>query len=123
MHIPGIAPCFLYMNDDMFLAAPVSKEHFFDRHGNLRLQMTRNPAPNNKRAKHNVWHASVSHTNALINKFYYPTEDPASVQHMYVHHACYFMRTDVSTASPTSTMPMMLLHVHVHTGGVLGVRS
>ena len=96
--VPGLAPCFLYMNDDMFLAAPVAPAHFFDRHGNLRVHMSGSPAPNLARMRENLWHASVGNTNALLNRFYYPTQDPYAVPHMYVQHACYFMRTDILRA-------------------------
>jgi len=95
-NIPGIAPCFLYMNDDMFLGAPIQPSHFSDNHGNLRLQMSSFQAPNFERMEQNLWHASVGNTNAMINRFYYPDEDPYSIKHQYVQHACYFMRTDVS---------------------------
>ena len=95
-NIPGIAPCFLYMNDDMFLGAPIQRSHFFDNHGNLRLQMSSFQAPNFERMKQNLWHASVGNTNAMLNRFYYPEEDPYSIKHQYVQHACYFMRSDVS---------------------------
>ena len=94
-NIPGLAPCFLYMNDDMFLGAPVRPAHFFDRHGNLRVHMSGSAAPNFPRMRENLWHASVGNTNAMLNRFYYPTQDPYAVPHMYVQHTCYFMRTDI----------------------------
>ena len=94
-NIPGLAPCFLYMNDDMFLGAPVAPAHFFDRHGNLRVHMSGSAAPNFARMRENLWHASVGNTNAVLNRFYYPTQDPYAVPHMYVQHTCYFMRTDI----------------------------
>lgn len=93
--IPGLSECFLYMNDDMFLGAPVRPAHFFDRHGNLRVHMSGSAAPNFPRMRENLWHASVGNTNAMLNRFYYPTQDPYAVPHMYVQHTCYFMRTDI----------------------------
>ena len=84
------------MNDDMFLGAPISKSHFYDNHGNLRLHMSTAMAPQPQKMKENLWHAAVGNSNALINQFYYPGYDPQSIQHHYVQHACYFMRKDVS---------------------------
>jgi len=94
-NIPGIAPCFLYLNDDMFLAAPVSKDAFFDEHGNLKLSMSRGfIAPMKEKMRHNLWHRSVGTSNNIINSYYYPdAKDP--VKHHYVSHICYFMRTDI----------------------------
>ena len=94
-NIPDVAPCFLYLNDDMFLGAPVSKDTFFDEHGNLKLSMSKGfIAPMYEKMKHNIWHRSVGNSNNLINSYYYP-DAAEPVKHNYAAHVCYFMRTDV----------------------------
>ena len=94
--IPDLAPCFLYMNDDMFLGAPVTKETFFDRYGNLRLHMSRGFfAPMKEKAQGNAWHRCVLNSNRLLNAYYYPDKDPDEVRHPYAAHTCYFMRKDI----------------------------
>jgi len=94
-NIPDIAPCFLYLNDDMFLGSPVSKDTFFDEHGNLKLSMSRGfIAPMYDRMRHNLWHKSVGTSNDIINSYYYP-DSKEPVKHNYVAHVCYFMRTDI----------------------------
>ena len=115
-NIPGIAPCFLYLNDDMFLAAPISKDRFFDEHGNLKIDMSRGfVAPMKDRMRSNLWHRSVGNSNDLINKYYYPdAKEP--VKHSYVSHTCYFMRTDVCRHTSThSTIFGSLQHCAAHT--------
>ena len=94
-NIPGIAPCFLYLNDDMFLGAPIPKNLFFDEHGNLKLHMSQGfTAPMVDKMRHNIWHRSVGTSNDLLNSYYYP-DAKTPVKHSYVSHTCYFMRTDV----------------------------
>jgi len=95
-NIPNIAPCFLYLNDDMLLGSPVSRDTFFDKHGNLKLHMSRGyRAPMKEKMAVNGWHRSVGFSNTLLNQYYYPDKDPNSVTHQYAAHTCYFMRTDI----------------------------
>ncbi|KAH3764480.1 sugar phosphotransferase [Pelomyxa schiedti] len=93
-NIPGLAPCLLYMNDDMFLGHEVSKEFFFDpRTGIINFFMSSRLAPATAEMKTNKWHASVGFSNSLLNSYYNP-ETP-HLEHHYVGHNCYFMRHDV----------------------------
>lgn len=107
-NIPDIAPCFLYLNDDMFLGAPIPKNLFFDEHGNLKLHMSKGfTAPMVDKMKHNIWHRSVGSSNDLLNSYYYP-DTKVPVKHSYVSHTCYFMRTDVCDAAVFSKAPLFL---------------
>jgi len=94
-NIPGLAPCLLYLNDDMFLAAPLSKDTFFDREGHLKLPMSKGfIAPMVEKMKHNTWHQLMGHSNDVLNSYYYPNAvEP--VKHAYPAHVCYFMRRDI----------------------------
>ena len=115
-NIPGIAPCFLYLNDDMFLGAPIPKDLFFDEHGNLKLHMSQGfTAPMVEKMKHNIWHRSVGTSNDLLNSYYHP-DAKTPVKHSYVSHTCYFMRTDVC-------FRLFPFHHHIMTLDVLTLRT
>eukprot|EP01105_Mastigella_eilhardi_P001730 TRINITY_DN1209_c0_g1_i2.p1 TRINITY_DN1209_c0_g1~~TRINITY_DN1209_c0_g1_i2.p1 ORF type:complete len:269 (-),score=56.52 TRINITY_DN1209_c0_g1_i2:66-872(-) len=93
--IPGLAPCFIYFNDDMFLAHPIAKEMFIDPDtGFQRLLMSSGyVAPMPEKMKTNLWHRSVGNSNEIISSYYYPGKD--DTRHPYVGHVCYFMRKDI----------------------------
>jgi hypothetical protein len=91
-HIPGLTDCFLYLNDDFYLARPVELAQFVDSaSGKLRLYVDRYSAPEEKEMKHNIWHRSVARMNTLINEHYRPGSQEV-VRHNYAGHSCYFMR-------------------------------
>ncbi|KAH3762748.1 n-acetylglucosamine-1-phosphotransferase subunits alpha beta [Pelomyxa schiedti] len=93
-NIPGLAPCLLYLNDDMFLGSNVTKDYFFDPETgiqNVFFSHTKAPAWNAMRT--NKWHASVGFSNSLFNSYYNPTN--LTLEHHYTGHNCYFMRQDV----------------------------
>ncbi|KAH3757246.1 sugar phosphotransferase [Pelomyxa schiedti] len=93
-NIPGLAPCLLYLNDDMFLGRPIPQDFYFNPDtGKLNLFMSKTMAPNAEKMQKNLWHASVGFSNSLLNKWYNPEEEDK--EHNYVSHFCYFMRQDV----------------------------
>ncbi|KAH3764412.1 sugar phosphotransferase [Pelomyxa schiedti] len=94
--IPGLAPCIVYLNDDMFLANYISKDLFIDSHsGAQKLVLSEGYiAPMEEKMRSNLWHRSVGTSNELISKFYYPNATKV-VPHRYVGHVCYFMRKDI----------------------------
>jgi len=94
-NVPGLAPCLLYLNDDMFLAAPVERDTFFDKEGHLKLPMSKGfIAPMVEKMKHNTWHKLMGHSNDVLNSYYYP-DASEPVKHAYPAHVCYFMRRDI----------------------------
>ncbi|KAH3762289.1 sugar phosphotransferase [Pelomyxa schiedti] len=95
-NIPGIAPCFVYLNDDMFFGRAIPKDHFFnpvEKH--LKVYMESAMAPNPERAKKNSWFRSVGHSNDLINAYYNP-EATTVIKHHFAGHYCYFINTEIS---------------------------
>jgi hypothetical protein len=95
VHIPGLAPCLLYLNDDMFLAREIPKDFYWDEHGNLRLYMSGGYiAPMYEKMRSNLWHRSVGTSNELLTRYYYPNAT-TQVKHPYVGHTCYNMRRDI----------------------------
>eukprot|EP00727_Mastigamoeba_balamuthi_P004961 m51a1_g14463 hypothetical protein (371) ;mRNA; f:662529-663990 len=95
VHIPGLAPCLLYMNDDMFLARPIPRDLYYDEHGNLKLGMSSGyVAPMPEKMRTNLWHRSVGTSNELLSRYYYPNSS-RPVKHPYAGHTCYFMRRDI----------------------------
>ncbi|KAH3732348.1 Stealth protein CR1, conserved region 1 [Pelomyxa schiedti] len=94
-NIPDLAPCLLYMNDDMFLAREIPRNFYFNPdNGVLNLYMSRAfTAPMKDKMAFHAWHASIGFSNELLNAWYHPEnkEEP----HKYVAHHCYFMRHDV----------------------------
>ncbi|KAH3745132.1 Stealth protein CR4, conserved region 4 [Pelomyxa schiedti] len=94
--IPGLAPCFLYMNDDFFLGRDTPKDHFIDPNtGGLKLYMDGFLAPETERMKTNTWHRSVAKSNDLINAYYYPNSN-STVRHNYAGHHCYFIKKHIA---------------------------
>eukprot|EP01105_Mastigella_eilhardi_P027902 TRINITY_DN8868_c0_g1_i1.p1 TRINITY_DN8868_c0_g1~~TRINITY_DN8868_c0_g1_i1.p1 ORF type:complete len:366 (-),score=95.11 TRINITY_DN8868_c0_g1_i1:19-1116(-) len=94
-NIPGVAPCILYMNDDMFLAREIPQDFYFvPGTARLKLYMSKGfVAPMKEKMKINTWHASVGHSNEILNRFYHA--DNLEYNHNYVGHHCYFMSTDI----------------------------
>ena len=71
-HIPGIAPCWFYQNDDFAFGRPVRLPEWIDlATGRQRLAFDSWRAPETKLMQRNIWHASVGYSNGLLNKFYY----------------------------------------------------
>jgi len=94
-NIPDLAPCILYLNDDMFLAAPVKRDTFFNSEGHLKLPMSSGfVAPMEEKMKKSIWHRLMAHSNDIFNSYYYP-DSKKIVKHPYPAHTCYFMRTDI----------------------------
>ncbi|KAH3767503.1 n-acetylglucosamine-1-phosphotransferase subunits alpha beta [Pelomyxa schiedti] len=94
--IPGVAPCFLYLNDDFFIAKPTPKAHFVDLEtGHLKLYMDGFVAPEVERMKTNIWHKSVGFSNEMINSYYYPNST-SPVKHNYAGHHCYFIKKEIA---------------------------
>ncbi|KAH3767247.1 sugar phosphotransferase [Pelomyxa schiedti] len=94
--IPNLAPCILYLNDDMFLANHITKDLFIDPN-NGRQKIFVSPgyrAPMPDKMEKNIWHRSVGNSNSLINSYYHPDATKV-VKHPYVGHVCYFMRKDI----------------------------
>jgi len=94
--IPGLSPCVMYLNDDMFLANYITKDLFIDpKTGAQKLHLSSGyVAPMPEKMKANLWHKSVGTSNDLITKYYYPNAT-APVKHPYVGHVCYFLRKDI----------------------------
>ncbi|KAH3756810.1 sugar phosphotransferase [Pelomyxa schiedti] len=94
--IPGIAPCFIYMNDDFFLMQDVEKSMFVDtKTGQLKLFMENAQAPEYEKGKTNGWFRSIAYSNDLINQYYHP-EVNETVKHNYVGHYCYFIDKEIA---------------------------
>ena len=102
--VPGLAPCLLYLNDDMWLGADVRADTFFDARGRPRVDVSpRLIAPADAAARVSTWHSSVRHSNALLQRHYYAGADSrgrraGAVPHRYPSHTCYAMRRDALRA-------------------------
>lgn len=90
-HIPDIAPCVLYLNDDMMLGRPVDPSFWINDKSKLNLYYNGFVAPNTQGEQTSTWHRSVSHTNQLVNDLYHMGEVK---KHPYPSHHCYFLLTD-----------------------------
>jgi len=89
--IPGLSECFLFMNDDFFLASPTPKDYFIDPdNGMLNLHFEKRTAPAEKEMKTNGWFRSVAHSNEMVSNWYYPSSKSV-VRHHFSSHYCYFM--------------------------------
>jgi len=93
--VPGLAECFVYLNDDMFFARPTPLSKLIDRRtGKLLLDMDGFQAPELEAAKHNIWHRSVVHSNNLLNSHFHPGRSSVT-KHNYAGHCGYIMRSSV----------------------------
>lgn len=85
--VPGVAPCWLYMNDDFSFARPASLRDFLDvKTGRQLLAFDSWQAPEFEHMKRNIWHRSVGRSNRLFNSWYHPGVDPDSIHHNYEGH-------------------------------------
>eukprot|EP00727_Mastigamoeba_balamuthi_P002524 m51a1_g12269 hypothetical protein (348) ;mRNA; f:212886-214384 len=92
--VPKLSECFMYMNDDFFLARDTPLSHFVNEDtGKLKLYMDGFKAPETEAMKTNTWHRSVARTNELLDAWYNPGTEP--VRRNYAGHHCYFMRKSV----------------------------
>ena len=97
-HIPDLAPCLLFLNDDMLFARDINIETFFDSHGNLKVDISHSfVAPERLHSLRNLWHSSVTYSNDLLQSYYYSSSGTL-VRHPYTSHACYAMRSDILSA-------------------------
>ncbi|KAH3714488.1 n-acetylglucosamine-1-phosphotransferase subunits alpha beta [Pelomyxa schiedti] len=94
-NIPGIAECFLYMNDDFFLMRDTPRTHWVDEEtGKIKVYMEGGKAP---QADKGGWFKSVAHSNEIVNKYYRPNENRSNpTRHHYVGHYCYFTLTEIA---------------------------
>lgn len=83
--VPGIAPCWFYLNDDMAFGRPVRLADWLDpATGRQRLAFDAWTAPRPADARTNVWHASVAHSNTLLSEHYHCREKH---EHHYEAHS------------------------------------
>ena len=99
-HIPGIAPCWFYQNDDFAFGRPVRLAEWIDlASGRQRLAFDSWRAPETKLMQRNIWHASVGYSNLLLNRHYHPHDSagatpttPTLHRHRYEGHNTRFFQ-------------------------------
>ena len=99
-HIPGIAPCWFYQNDDFAFGRPVRLDEWIDlASGRQHLAFDSWRAPEVKLMKRNIWHGSVGYSNLLLNRHYHPDTaadatptSPALRRHRYEGHNTRFFQ-------------------------------
>jgi hypothetical protein len=89
--IPGLADCFVYLNDDMlFGRLQDSLDYYWDvKRGKQRVHFGTWLAPMLDRAENNVWHRAVARTNDEISRFY------GTEARLYPLHGCYFFNKHI----------------------------
>jgi len=93
-NVPGLSKYILYLNDDFLIGRPLTMDKFLDLEtGQLKLNMGGFEAPDKAAMRRNIWHASVGHSNELINSKYHPGSP--QYPHRYSGHVCYFLHKDV----------------------------
>jgi len=73
VNIPGIAPCFFYLNDDFFFGRPVRIEDWIDfETGKQKLFFNNYVAPHTRRMEKVLYDASVAYSNLILGRLYHP---------------------------------------------------
>ena len=89
-NIPGIAPFFAYLNDDMLLLRPVNKSDLVDpMTGLLQLSMEQWGAPTGMTG---MWDLSLDNTNVLLNEYYNHT---VTTCHKVTQHTSYIFHKGI----------------------------
>ena len=84
--IPNLSECFLYLNDDFYIAKPLKPSFFIRKDGKLNLYKSNRISPN---LSGNEWDKEISYTNELLNnKFNFK-------RRLYPIHNCYFWRKSI----------------------------
>jgi len=92
-NIPGVAPCFLYLNDDVLVGHPIQITDFYDpKTGVQRMFPSAWVAPQTDKMKSNLWHAAVGYSDKLIDAAF-----GSSTPHHYAAHGCHFFQLHILT--------------------------
>lgn len=92
--IPGLAECFMYLNDDMlFGRMQSSREHHWDERRGVQL-VHFGPwiAPMLDRTENNEWHRAIARSNSELDRQF-----GVAARH-YPLHGCYFFHTAIFAA-------------------------
>jgi len=84
--IPNLSECFLYLNDDFFIAKPLKPSVFIRKDGKLNLYKSNRISPN---LSGNEWDKEITYTNELLNKKF------NFKRRLYPTHNCYFWRKSI----------------------------
>jgi len=92
-NIPGVAPCFLYLNDDVLVGHPIQITDFYDpKTGVQRMFPSLWVAPQTDKMKSNLWHAAVGYSDKLIDAAF-----GSGTPHHYAAHGCHFFQLHILT--------------------------
>ena len=84
--IPNLSECFLYLNDDFFIANPIKPSFFIRKDGKLNLYKSNRISPHLSGSE---WDREISYTNELLNKKF------NFKRRLYPKHNCYFWRKSI----------------------------
>lgn len=91
-NIPGLAECFVYLNDDMFFGRPSKPdEDFWDPKTNEQLLYWSSwtIAPPEEKLR-NIWKMAVRHSNSLLDRVYGKPKEP---RHFFIHGVYFWKKT------------------------------
>jgi hypothetical protein len=88
--IPGLAECFVYLNDDMLLGRHQTLDHYWDSSlGVQRVHFGPWIAPMIDRVENNAWHRAVARSNEELSKKF------GMASRAYPLHGCYFFHKTI----------------------------
>eukprot|EP00761_Pharyngomonas_kirbyi_P008314 gb/GECH01008325.1/.p1 GENE.gb/GECH01008325.1/~~gb/GECH01008325.1/.p1 ORF type:complete len:408 (+),score=50.15 gb/GECH01008325.1/:1-1224(+) len=92
-HIPGLAECFIYMNDDMFLGRRSEPEDFWEHKTGQHVLYfegwTAATSEQEIKALRNIWKKAVAHTNTLLDRL---LGTHGGKRHFYTHGVYFYKK-------------------------------